>query len=320
VSALRRYPASASSLAALLLLTGLFWSTGTLAPQVVPSWARSSLQITGMALMLILLPAYIVAALFVASRRSLDLVDQPRPQIRLAEDADVAAAAIRDALKTSWLVGAVVGVAMGLFNTTLLVSPESPTLGIEFSLSFGQLLLWLLVGLLLGARFQCARAFSRLGEVVDLELFHLDRLRPLARSGMIDVVAIALGLALTPLQALDAEFHWYNYRFALLIMVPTALLLLFWPLLSVHRRIHSEKQRQLAHVDELVREARRANTRDEVLKLETLLAHRDRLREQRTWPLSTALLSRLVLYLIIPPLAWAGAAVVEVFVERVLGR
>ena len=53
-------------------------------------------------------------------------------------------------------------------------------------------------------------------------------------------------------------------------------------------------------------------------QLESLLAHRDRLREQSTWPLSTALVSRVFLYLIIPPLAWAGAALVELLVDRLI--
>jgi hypothetical protein len=313
-----RYPASAASITALLVLTVVFWWTGTLAPQEPPAWARSSLQITGMALMLILLPAYLLAAVFVMSRRSLDLVDQLRPRLDPAR-ADAAADAIRDAARTSWPVGVAVGVALGLFNVDFSGNSDSPTLGIEASLIFGQLFLWLMVGLLGSTRIRAARAFSRLGKVVDFDLFHLDRLKPLARSGMIDVVVIAVGLAMTPLQALDAEFHWYNYRFALIVLTPSALFLLLWPLLSIHRRIRPEKQRQLAHVDALIGDAEGAATREEILGLETLLAHRDRLTEQRTWPVSSGLLSRLFLYLIIPPIAWAGAAVVETLVSQMIG-
>ena len=322
MSRVLRYPASATSLAALVLLTVAFWSTGTLLPlpQELPAHATSSRQITGLALMLIFLPAYILAAFFVTSRRSLDLVDQLRPQLPEAHHADAAAAAIRGALKTSWRAAVVAGVAMGLANTSPISAlTESPTPAIDVSISFGQLFLWLLVGLVGGARVQTARAFSRLGEVVDFDLFHLDRLKPLARSGMIDVVMIAAGLAMTPLQSLDAGFRWYNYSFALMIMVPAAVLLLLLPLLSIHRRIRGERHQQLVHVDALIRDALGAATREAILGLETLLAHRDRLREQRTWLLSTSLLSRLFLYLIIPLVAWAGAAVVETFVGRMIG-
>ena len=83
-----------------------------------------------------------------------------------------------------------------------------------------------------------------------------------------------------------------------------------------HRRIRRANHQQLLRVDALIRDAPRAATPEAIVGLETLLGHRDRLRELRTWPLSTALLSRLFLYLIIPPMAWAGAAVVEAFVGR----
>jgi hypothetical protein len=54
------------------------------------------------------------------------------------------------------------------------------------------------------------------------------------------------------------------------------------------------------------------------MRLETLLAHRDRLRGARTRPLGTRLLSRALLYLVFPPLAWAGAALVEQALEWAL--
>jgi hypothetical protein len=206
-----------------------------------------------------------------------------------------------------------------LLNTNPIYAlTKSAVPAIEISISFGQLLLWLIIGLLLSHRWVAARSFSRLGEVVTFDLFQLDRLRPLARSGMIDVLVIAGALAMSPLQSLDAEFRWYNYRAALVVAIPTALFLLLTPLRSVHRRISDEKRRQLAQIDALVGEADRGGSPAALQSFETLLAHRQRLRGQRTWPLDTALLSRLFVYLIIPPLAWAGAAVVERVVTRML--
>ena len=134
ISRVRRYPASSASISALLLLTFVFWSTGTLAPQELPVYARSSLQITGVALMLILLPAYVLAALFVMQRRSLDLVDQLRPQLESTDHADAAVATIRGALRASWPVSAVLGVVLGFFNTELGAIPGSPAPAIDASL------------------------------------------------------------------------------------------------------------------------------------------------------------------------------------------
>ncbi|GAG29286.1 unnamed protein product, partial [marine sediment metagenome] len=110
-----------------------------------------------------------------------------------------------------------------------------------------------------------------------------------------------------------------NYRFAVMVLGPATMLLLLMPLFSVHRRIREEKRQRLVGIDEQIGERPVPVSRDEILELETLLAHRERLRDLRTWPLSTALLSRLFLYLIIPPLAWVGAALVETAVTQVIG-
>jgi hypothetical protein len=188
---------------------------------------------------------------------------------------------------------------------------------IDASISAGQMLLWIGIALFGGARLISANAFSRLGDVVDLDLFRLDRLKPLARSGLVDILIIAGALAVSPLQSLDAQFRWYNYRFALIVAIPSAAILLLWPLRHVHRRIRAEKDRRIAEIDERIEAASQAP--DDLPRFEALLAHRDRLREQHTWLLSSALLSRLFFYLIIPPLAWVGAALVERWVGRAIG-
>ncbi len=49
------------------------------------------------------------------------------------------------------------------------------------------------------------------------------------------------------------------------------------------------------------------------------MAHRDRLRAASTTPFSSRLLSRVLSYLGLPPLAWAGAALVERLLMQALG-
>jgi hypothetical protein len=52
--------------------------------------------------------------------------------------------------------------------------------------------------------------------------------------------------------------------------------------------------------------------------LETLMQHRDRIAETLLWPINRSLYSRLAFYIVIPPIAWLGAAFVEFGVERLL--
>jgi hypothetical protein len=309
-------------LAALCLF---FWGVGALIPDPaqLPAYATSSRQITGMSLMLILLPAYMLAAWSIAQRRSLDLVEQLRTLVPDARDADGAAEAIRQPMRArDWVLGSAIGIVFGLFNTNPIESYERSAVPlVDFSISLGQLFMWWIIGMLLVDRMHTARTFRALGEVIHFDLFRLDTLRPLARSGIIDVVIVAGALLFSPLQSLDARFRPENYRFALLVATPAMLFFVSWPLRSVYARIRAERdarvesiEAQLARVDAEGHASLAATA-----ELETLLAHRDRLLSARTWPLDLRLVSRIFIYLIIPPLAWAGAALVERLVDTALG-
>ena len=313
-------PGLAVALALLVALAVIYWISGALRPTTLPEYASSPRQITGMALMLILVPVYLVAAASLAERRSLALVEEIRAGLTDSTEADAAVRAILDGLRRTWLPGSAAGLAMGMLNTQLIAAFTGSNPILEGTISLGQLLMWWLVGLLLGVRIETSRAFRQLGAVVELDLFHLGRLRALARSGIIDVVIIAGALLLTPLQSLDAEFRWYNYQSALLVALPAAAFFLIWPLQPLHRRNRAERDTRLAAVEsQLETLAPAAPNRPEAsAQLEALLSHRDRLRALRTWPLSTGLLSRVALYLVIPPLAWAGAALVERVVNQLL--
>jgi hypothetical protein len=239
------------------------------------------------------------------------------PDSPAAEDAAVA---IRGALRRSWLPATAIGFAAGLFNApNIYAFTESTTPSIDISISVGQMFLWLLIAQVFGLRIEAARAFRRLGEVVHFDLFQLHRLKPLARSGLVDIMVITGALLISPLQSLDAEFRWYNYGFALMVAIPGSITLLLWPLWSIHGRIRDEKEAQLSRINGWIQTANRATTPEDTLKLEMLLAHRDRVRAQRTWLLSTDVASRVFLYLIIPPLAWVGAAMVERLVDQLVG-
>jgi hypothetical protein len=319
-SAFLKHPATSVAVIFLLLGSVFYWFTGALWPEELPAYARSGRQITGTALMLILLPAYLLSAAIVVQRHSLRLVEELRPQLPDFQAAEDTAVAIRGALRRSWLPATGVGLVAGLLNAPFLYAfTESTTPSIDISISVGQAFIWLLIAQVFGMRIQAARAFCRLGEVIDFDLFQLHRLKPLARSGLLDIMIITGALLISPLQSLDAEFRWYNYQFALMVAIPSSMTLLFWPLWSIHGRIRDEKEARLSRIDGWIGTADRATTPEDVLRLETLLAHRDRVQAQRTWLLSTDVVSRVFLYLIIPPLAWVGAAMVERLVDQLVG-
>lgn len=312
-------PAWAGGLLALLVaVNGL---TDAFSPDVVPDYASSPRQITGMMLMTTLLPPYLVVAAWLGQRRSLALMAELRGRLADPRAADAAADRVRTALRRTWPVGLAVGFVMSLFNTQPLEALRGPLPVLESVISLGQIVLWCIIGMLLGVRLAAARAFHGISRVAPLELLRPDRQRALARSGVVDVVIIAGALLLTPLQSLDAEFRWYNYHFGLLVGLPAVAFFLLWPVAPLLRRNRAERDARLAEIDAQIAgsAAQAPATPEASARLEALLAHRDRLRAVRIWPLSTGLLSRVLLYMVIPPLAWAGAALVERFVDRLLG-
>jgi hypothetical protein len=311
------WPTLLAGAAGVLALTALFAWAGGLSPEELPSHTTSKRQVIGMSLMLILMPPYLFTSFLLLQRYSIDLVRQIAPQIPDESDVMRAITAIQGGFARTWKLSLVLGVTMGLFNAQLYYSLfESQTPRIDIPTSLIQMVLWIFIGFMLCQRFVAARAFSGLGEQIEFDLFRLDRLRLLARSGLWDVLAIMGAIALSPLQGLDAEFRWYNYAFAFAIAIPAALFLLFVPLRGLQRRIATEKARRLAQIESEIDASLLDGTSTDVVHLETLLAHRTRIRAHPTWPLRTALLSRLLAYLVIPPLAWIGAAIVERLIEH----
>ena len=313
-------PGLATAACLLVALAAFFTVTGAFRPTDLPFYAESARQIIGMGLMLTLIPPYIIVSASIGQRRSIALAEELRPRLPDTSQADAAISAMRGALRKTWRWGVVVGLVMGLLNTQPLTAIRRENPVVEGALSFGQLNMWAVIGMLMGVRFTAAREFRRLAAVVKLDLLRPDQLKAISRAGVVDVVIIAGALLLTPLQSLDAEFRWYNYQFGLLVALPAVTFFLIWPLLPLHRRNQKDRDARLTEVDRQLAElapATPANA-EASTHLETLLAHRARLRSARTWPLSTGLLSRVVLYLVIPPLAWAGAAVVERVVDAFL--
>jgi hypothetical protein len=187
------------------------------------------------------------------------------------------------------------------------------------SIVIGQAVLWTLVGLTLSYRLHTAFAYNKLGRSIRFDLLDVSSVAPFAKNGVDDVLAIAILLALSTTQALDAQFRFDNYAAAMLIALPAAGFLFLLPMLSIHRRLAHARTQYVEEMNSQIASASRELESEAIQKLELLLQHRDRVRESMTWPLDWTIYSRLAFYVILPPLAWLGAAFVEFGVDRMLG-
>jgi hypothetical protein len=92
------------------------------------------------------------------------------------------------------------------------------------------------------------------------------------------------------------------------------------PLLPIHRAISGAKRTELARLDATVATLNLSPPPDDAAlsRLMPILAYRSEIESASDWPFDTGVTGRLAFYLIIPPFTWAGAAVIQHFVDVAL--
>jgi len=313
-----RYSAEVAGPAILLLLSAILLYSGVLFPQALPAGFSSAEQLLGQALLLILTPPFLVTYLILAQRRSIGFAERLVDSRLLTADPAEWLQSLRG---RTVLIGTLTGFLFGLFmNLPLEWRSDFSTLGIQIqSIAVGQIFLWSLVGLVLTYRLHTAICFYKTGKAVPIDLYETRKYSPFARNGLDDVFGITVLLVLATVQSLDVQFRLENYITAWVIAFPAGASLLILPMLSLQRRLLAHKKEFLAEMHRQVADASRVAEPDSLAQIELLMQHRDRIQHTSAWPIDLSIATRLILYIIIPPLAWLGAAAVEVGLDRVLG-
>ena len=273
----------------------------------------STAQMWGSALTFSLISGYVLAAFVYLYRSHRDAVRELAP---LATSVEAVNDALVDVRPGVALGATVFGIVFGLAQFAEVLLGEGYELAPlpDIPLILGNTVLWMVVALWTVGRVHDALAMRRLGSELTVDLYNPEKLRPAGRAAVRDVLVIMGALALMPLQSLDAEFRWVNYQTGLMVGVTAALLVFFLPLTGIRQAVLAAKQ---ARVREL-QGAIDAVPRSDVTTLEMLVAHRDRIAHVPAWPVDLSILSRVGFYLVIPPLAWVGAALVETVVQGYL--
>ncbi len=279
-------------------------------PGLVSCCWDNTTQMWGSALTYILIPGYLMAAFPFLYRSHRDTVRVLRPMVTDAGEVDLA---LEDLSSRAAITAALAGLLFGaaqfaqtLFSDAVQMNPRS-----DYPLIIGNTLLWAIVAAVTVGRIRDALAMRRLGRRLQVDLYDLSQVRPIGRAAIRDVLVVMGALAFMPLQSLDAEFRWVNYHTGLAVGLVSSALLFYLPMSGARQAIRTAKLARLAQLQGIVDTA----DRDQVAALEALIAHRDRIQHLSTWPVDLSILSRVGLYLIIPPLAWVGAALVETLVQ-----
>lgn len=182
----------------------------------------------------------------------------------------------------------------------------------------GQTIMWAIVGLVLFISSHECWILGKLGRVVAIDLYNLDKLNGFGRAGLNNFLMVVGALAITTVQSIDQEFRLVNYLNGLIVGIPAAMALIALPIASLPRRIRSAKQAELIRLDREIDAAPRGTASDELLRLNALLSRREFIKGLRHWPMDLSIFSRFFLYVLIPPLAWVGAALMEMYLDSML--
>jgi hypothetical protein len=164
------------------------------------------------------------------------------------------------------------------------------------------------------------------GELLDLQPFDTTAFEPFTRSGLRTVLLIVatpmVGFSViqylvgAPPETLISFFCWNLALAVLCVAIPTQ---------AVVARVRQWRREELERVGRAIAgdgaalaESRFAHDL-EVLDFTGLLAYRREVESARTNPLDWGSLTRFVLYVVLPPLSWVAAALVERVVDRALG-
>ena len=163
-----------------------------------------------------------------------------------------------------------------------------------------------------------ARLATRLSRV---DLLDLQPLRPFTRQAVFNSLVIAGCVGIGVLAMAESGFWgvvlWYWTGSVVAIAIGLVL-----ALLPVHRLIRDAKRTQLDWCrDALIRERTKLQEGGaERSRIDEIVAYRDVVEGVSAWPADSATFVRFsLLYLLIPLGSWAGVAIVERFVDSLLG-
>lgn len=193
-----------------------------------------------------------------------------------------------------------------------------------FMSGLGTLLVWTVMTTVVTMLIQQTRLFAQLGaHRTRVSLLDTHKLLPFARVSISTSLVLIGALAFTPLISLKTGFSLAESAPGVIAALIPLVALFFIPVWPIHRRLVRMKAQELAVLNKKITACHNAAgevdiENKEFDRLVQLLNYRREITLVSTWPFDVGNITRLAFYLIIPPLTWAGAALIEVVVTSML--
>jgi hypothetical protein len=177
--------------------------------------------------------------------------------------------------------------------------------------------IWVAMTTTVASLVENAVAFKRLAERVEFNVLNTRSLTPFGAVAASSTLALIGAQAAFPLLIVGSETSWVSFVPGLVATGAPMVVIFLLPVIPMHRRIMKAKQAALAQVALDLAPLTRSEQPD-YAALEPLLTYRQAVIEAPEWPFDTTLIGRLAIYLIIPPLTWIGAALIEILIDTAI--
>ncbi len=276
--------------------------------------------------------AYIIPVFSHITARSSEALERLRPQLDLDDEAfDRLRNRLYSSSTKMTIFDLCLGLAGGLLHISIIAGSLPAALArlvpgaAGFASMVGALLVWIVLTKISSMLIQQAGIFARIGrDHTRISLFGTHALLPFGGVAISSSLAIIGALTLFPLIGLEGGLLMKEILpGAVAILVPLLVMFLL-PVWPVHRQLTALKARQLSEVNERIDSFTAKNNTAVNASLylnpefTTLLAFRREIAESPTWPFDLGNVVKLAVYLVIVPLTWVAAALMENLVDSVL--
>jgi len=184
----------------------------------------------------------------------------------------------------------------------------------------GTVMLWIFMNMTLAKLFINARVFSRLGALADPDLLRPSRHAAFGSAALRPALFLIGTLCAYVLLFIgDAEPVDGAVFLGALLSLVMLFAIVALPLRGIRQRITERRHETLRELDARLEAYAAANLAalapDDLRDMDTILDMRERVAQAPGWPLDLAGVRRILLYIVLPPLTWAAAALVEMFID-----
>ena len=178
---------------------------------------------------------------------------------------------------------------------------------------FAPMFVWVSMIMAIAGLIDNALLFRRLVSRTRIDLLAPSSLTAFGRVAAISTLALIGAQAAFPLLWIDTEQALVTSLPGFLGTGAAMVALFVLPIMPAHRAIVAAKRAELERIGTHI-----ASDRHAIERLEPHLVYRREILCVSDWPFDSTIVTRLGFYLVIPPLTWLGAAVFDVFVERMM--